>query len=267
MIILRALFSIILRPLWWLMNLITRREDNLLEWHLNYGPSFVKIQINHKEQFLTDDLLIAGYILFLARYFYICDNRQTKILQDFLLNAVENAEKPGALTPKIYEIVFQTLSKAEQKATIGLFEIYNKFLPIPPLTYSESEEPRHSFTKYSFFVFERPSDRMLTSVFHMSAGPDIILLPITIGILYEYVVDKIQSEDKKNKLNQSIIDLLKEYEFIDCRSSYGLVILPVGILAKNEFNFSKEVKPEGLPKNFKFSEKQKEEIKRSMKDK
>ncbi|MCX6813218.1 MAG: hypothetical protein NTV77_01885 [Candidatus Azambacteria bacterium] len=269
-IVSRILFSIFVVPIIRLVNLITRHKDNLLEWHLNFGPSFVKIQTYYKEQSLQDDLLIAGYILFLARYFYICDDRQIKIVRDLLLDAVEKAEKPNAIAPKLYEVIFQTLNKMEQGATIGLFEIYNKFLPIPPLTYSESEEPRHSFAKYSFFIFERPSDRMLTSIFHMSAGPDIILLPITIGILYEYVVNKIQDKEKKNKLNQSIIDLLKEYEFIDCRSPYGFVVLPIGILAKNGLKFSGEVepeKPENPPKNFKFSKKQIEEIKKSIKDK
>ncbi len=215
-------------------------------------------------------MLIAGYILFLARYFYICDDRQIKVVQSLLLNTITNAEKPGAITPKLYEIVFQTLSKAEQEATIGLFKIYNRFLPIPPLMYSESEEPKHSFAKYSFLVFERPNDHLLTANFHMSSGPDIILLPITVGILYEYVVNKIQDKDKKNKLDQSIIDLLEEYKLIDCRSPYGIAVLPIGILAKNGLRFSSEVepeKPESLPKNFKFSEKQLEEIKKSIKNK
>lgn len=265
MIIFRILFSIFITPIIRLINLITRPKNNLLEWHLNYGLSFVKIQTNHKEQVLSDDLLIAGYILFLARYFFICDERQIKIVQNFLLNAIGGPEKPNTITPKLYEIIFQTLSGSEQKATIGLFQIYNRFLPIPPLTYSENEEPKHSFAKYSFFVFERPKDRNLISALHMSSGPDIILLPITVGILYEYVANKIQNEDKKRKLNQSIIDLLEEYKFINCRSPYGLVILPVAILAKNGFKFNDEPEPEKLPKDFKFSKKTIEEIKKSIK--
>ena len=237
MIILRALFSIILRPLWWLMNLITRREDNLLEWHLNYGPSFVKIQINHKEQFLTDDLLIAGYILFLARYFYICNDRQINVVRDFLLEAIEKSQKPNEITPKLYEVVFQTLNQMEKDATLGLFKIYNRFLPIPPLTFSEDEEPKHSFAKYKFLVFERSGGNGLGHIFHMSAGPDIILLPLTVGILYEYVVRKLRDKGKKEKLDNSIIDLLEKHSTIDCRSMAGQNELPNEVISNNNLNY------------------------------
>jgi len=237
MAIFRFIFSIIFAPIRWLANLLTQRKDNVLEWHLNYGPSFVKIQTNHKEQFLADDLLIASYILFLGRYFYICDDRQTNIMRDFLLDAIEKSQKPNEITPKLYEVVFQTLNQMEKDATIGLFKIYNRFLPIPPLTFSEDEEPRHSFAKYKFLVFERTGDNGLGNIFHMSAGPDIILLPLSVGILYEYVVNKLRDKDKKEKLDNSIIDLLKKHLVVDCRSMAGLNELPNEVISNNNLNY------------------------------
>jgi len=92
-------------PIRWLANLLTQRKDNVLEWHLNYGPSFVKIETKHKEQFLPDDLLIAGYVLFLARYFFICDDRQVDVVREFLLSEIGKSKKSDEITPKLYEIV------------------------------------------------------------------------------------------------------------------------------------------------------------------
>ena len=237
MAILRFIFSIIFTPIRLLANLLTQRKDNVLEWHLNYGPSFVKIQTNHKEQFLPDDLLIAGYILFLARYFYICNDRQINVVRDFLLEAIEKSQKPNEITPKLYEVVFQTLNQMEKDATLGLFKIYNRFLPIPPLTFSEDEEPKHSFAKYKFLVFERSGGNGLGHIFHMSAGPDIILLPLTVGILYEYVVRKLRDKGKKEKLDNSIIDLLEKHSTIDCRSMAGQNELPNEVISNNNLNY------------------------------
>lgn len=232
MAIFRFIFSIIFAPFRWLTNSLTKRRDNVLEWHLNYGPSFVKIETKYKEQFLPDDLLIAGYILFLARYFFICDDRQIEIVRKFLLNEIGKS-KSNEITPKLYEVVFQTLNQMEKDATLALFKIYNRFLPMPPLTFSEDEEPRHSLAKYNFLVFERPAGNRLGHIFHMSAGPDIILLPLTVGILYDYVVNKLRNKDKKEKLDNSIIGLLKGHSTIDCRSMKGLNELPNEVIKNN----------------------------------
>ena len=127
MAIFRFIFSIIFAPIRWLANSLTQRKDNVLEWHLNYGPSFVKIETKYKEQFLPDDLLIAGYVLFLARYFFICDDRQIDIVRKFLLSEIGKSIKSNEITPKLYEVVFQTLNQMEKDATLGLFKIYNRF--------------------------------------------------------------------------------------------------------------------------------------------
>lgn len=233
MAIFRFIFSIIFIPIRWLTNSLTKHKDNVLEWNLNYGSSFVKIQTTHKEQFLDDDLLIASYILFLARYFFICDNRQIDVVRNFLLDEIGKSEKSNEVTPKLYEVVFQTLNQMEKDATLGLFKIYNRFISTPPMTFSEDEEIRYSLAKYNFSVFERSGGNGLGHIFHMSSGPDIILLPLTVGILYEYVINKFRDKDKKQKLDNSIIDLLKGHSSVNCRSMVGNTELPNEVIIKN----------------------------------
>jgi hypothetical protein len=231
MALFRFIFSILFAPVRLLANLITRPKHILLEWHFSYGPFFVNIQTNHKGQFLSDDLLIASYIMFLARYFYICDDRQVNIVRDFLPDSVRRSQNPNEIVSILYERVFKTLAPVEQDAAVKLFKIYSRVTSAPPLKYSEDKQPSHLYAKYSFYVIANGS--RLTSIFHMSAGPDIILLPLTVGILYEYVVDKIQNRDKKGKLDQSIIDLLERHNSVDCRSLEGSTKLPAEIVRKN----------------------------------
>ena len=233
MTFLRPIFAILLAPFFWLFNL-PRHKNNNLEWHFIYGPSFIKIETKYKDQILADDLLIAGFLLFLARFFYICDERQPNVVRNYLFEAIKGSYETSELGGKLYEVVFQTLSKMEKDATLGLFKSFS-FLAIPPMAYSEDEEPHHSFAKYSFLVFEHNGH--LTSIFHMSFGPDIILLPLTVGILYAYVANKLRSENKKGKLDRSIIDLLEAHTSIDCRSLNGLHELPIEIISKNNLNY------------------------------
>lgn len=237
MIIFRSIFSIVFTPIRLLVNLLTKHKGNVLEWHLNYGPSFVNIKTRQQGQSLPDGLLIASYILFLARYFYICDERQVDIVRNFLLEQIKESNKPNEITPRLYEVIFQALSQTEKNVTLDLFRTYSRVLPIPPLTFSEDEEPSHSFAKYNFLVFERTGGNGLSHIFHMSTGPDIILLPLTVGILYEYVTNKLRDKDKKEKLDNSIIDLLKKHSVVDCRSIAGQTELPNEIIGNNNLGY------------------------------
>jgi hypothetical protein len=230
----RLIFAIIFAPVRWLGNLLTSHRDNLLEWHFSYGPYFIHIKTKHKEQSLTDGLLIASYILFLARYFYICDERQTEVIKELLRNKIgNNNNNPKELSSKIWDAIWQTLNETERYAVSKLYN--NIFRGMPPLYYSE-EETNRSYAKYSFLVFERRND-YLTSIFHMSAGADIIFLPLTVGALYDFIVDKLRNKDKKEILNKAIIDLLEAYNKVDCRSLAGLGRLPVEIINQNNVDY------------------------------
>lgn len=232
MLILRALLSILFAPIRILFNLF-QHKDNLLEWHLTYDKFFVQISAKYKEQNIKDDLLIASYILFLNRYFYICDERQVDIVRNVIRQKVVHDHfNPKELTPQIYNSVLNTLYPGEQKV-VG--ELYIN--GIPPLTYKDEKdwEPLRANAKYSFLVYERKGK--IVDDFHMSFGPDIILLPITVGILYEYVIDKINDKSKRNKLDDAISDLLEAHNQVDCRSLRVFMKLPEEVLFKNDVNY------------------------------
>lgn len=230
MSVFRQIFPIIFAPFRLLDNFL-RHKDNLLELHLNYGPSFVKIKTIHKDQFMSDDLLIASYVLFLGRYFYICNDRQTDVIRDFLGRTIGNGNNDiKELSAEIFATVVETLNPMEQHAVEKLF-----FMGIPPLVYSEGEEPIRSYAKYVFLVFKKGEH--LTSTFHMSMGPDIVFLPLTVAILYEFVVDKLGNKNKKQQLDGTIIDLLEAHNQFDCRSLYALSTLPVEFLIKNNITY------------------------------
>jgi hypothetical protein len=213
---------------------IFRHKNNLLEWYFNYGQYFVQIKTKHKEQFLPDGLLVASYILFLARYFRICDDRQVEPMKEFLNKEIVNSESDiKELSSKIHGIIMQAFNEWEKRAVGKLF-----FLGLPPLDFSESEEVPRSYAKYSFLVFEQ--NGILTSTLHLSAGADKVFLPLTVAILYKYVVEKLMNkDDNKQILDKAILDLLRGYDKVNCRSLAGLSKLPIEIITQNNIDYYK----------------------------
>ena len=192
-----------------------KHRDNLLEWHLKYDDYLVQITTKHIGQLVPDGLLIASYILFLARYFRICDDRQVQVMKEFLNKEIGASKSDINYLPrKINDLIKQTLNK-RQKHAVDQFPMGE-----PPYAFTEDDVLTKSYAHYSFLVFEQVGS--LTSTFHMSLGWDIIFLPLTVGILYNHVCLKLGDIDKKEILDKAILDLLRAYDHVNCRSYTGL---------------------------------------------
>lgn len=205
------------------------QNNNLIEFHFNYDAAFCQIKVSNKID-INDNLLIASYLLFVARYFLICDDRQIKPMRELLLKEIWN-DKDEPATQKIYKVILNTLSQNERDAIGKLF-----LLGMPPLFYSTTEDVTKSYAKYSFSVIKNNEE--LRTVFNMSVGPDKILLPLTVGIFYEFIMNTLGDKGRVELLNYIIIKLLKSYEFSDCRSLTDNIRLPNEILRQNNISVS-----------------------------
>lgn len=215
--------------------LFKKPNQNIMEWSFDYQPFSINITTRYPEATLSDNLLISGYILFLARYFYICDDRQVTIMKQHLLNLIK-LEKASDTASELYLNIYQTLDESKKKAATELFKIYNPLFGQPPLKYSVDNKSSYSYAKYKFQVFKR-KEIGLGNIFNMSAGPDIILLPITVCVLYGYILDIFQnileSKTSVKSFKKAISDLLIEYERVDCKSQEGFVNVPNLIIKNN----------------------------------
>lgn len=225
-----------LRLLEWFSNL-SKPKDSLLEITFDFDDAFCSINVATKEPLAAqDNLLIASFVLFVARYFYICDDRQIEPVKQFLLDNVGKQETFEALPGKIYELVFATLSSDERRASTTFF-----LLGFPPVVYTDSEKPRRSLSRYTFTVFRsRALNGQLASHFQMSLGPDKVLLPLTLSFFYQLVVDKLQDEQKREVLDRATVQLLESYGTVDCRAFSSLYQLPARIVESSGLMLSKE---------------------------
>ena len=224
---LRVIFALLFAPFRLLFNLLTKPSRPIAEFEFTFGSGLCHIKLTLPKN-ENDDALIAGYIMYLARYFYICDERQIKLMQNLLTKEAE-AKKKGDInfTEKIYQNILQTLNEQERYAVNKLFA----FPKLPPLLYAEDKVPSYPIATYKLFVTEQ--NKSWGHIFHLSAGADILLLPLLVGIFYEYVKDKTKSGDV---LDETIVRLISSYNDIDCRSSEALNKLPDKILREKYFS-------------------------------
>lgn len=232
MYFLRTIAAILLDPFIWFYNLF-QRKNNVLEWHLNYGRSEIDITtISSKEP--TEALLISAYLLFVGRYFFICDERQEHPVRQALKEVLNDEDKFKTEMPShraelhLYEAALSTLSDAERQAARELF-----MMSIPPIIITEGKTPARSFAKYSFLVFVRHGE--LYGNFHMSAGADIVLLPIMLGTLYDFVVERVTGRNK-TLLRNGILPLLEMQEEQGARSILAMHRQPIDVIQSLQFD-------------------------------
>lgn len=115
--------------------------------------------------------------------------------------------------------IFKTLTDNEKNAVIGLF------LGMPPLYLTENiSNLRSPIFKYSLEIFNAGND--ISHKFHMSIGPDIILLPLTVSLFFEYVQGQLVNEKSIINMVAATMELLDYYKSNDCRDFESLVIAP-----------------------------------------
>jgi hypothetical protein len=147
--------------------------------------------------------LVTAYLLFLSEYFYICDEIQRLPARDLLMSHINEGSPPYRLTEALAQMARQFLSKAERSA----FELSFKSPKDPP-TYlnNDCEIPKiQRFGRYVLTTYYRGGH--WARDLKVSFGYTTILLPLTIGLLYDYVIDQIGQENR-NIFDACIVDLL-----------------------------------------------------------
>jgi len=222
-ILLVFLLKIVSVPFRWLSGVLYRKHAAIrLQIAYGSGRAYITSQCESDQQEFK--YLVVAYLLFLSRYFFICDERQTEPVANRLAEYVKRAGSDDQLAGVLFETVHATLNQNEKNAVAGLFSFRN----LPPLTYAEGTNAGARIAQYTVTTY-KTGDRWSID-FYMSAGPDIVLLPITVGILYQYVFDKIGA-DYRTVLNSCISELLTAQELSDCRSAQNATRLPNMVIA------------------------------------
>lgn len=243
---LKMLLSIIQLPIGLAIFIMgkSNKGQEVINIKFNCGYYFIQITPRLSKNYSNGALLISAYLFFLARYFYICDERQKSVAKQILIEKLENnRETRGDISTKLFDGIYATLTEKEQMAISKVFK-----LGTLPFVYSENEAPRYSLAKYDFTV--KIGNRIYT-LFNMSYGFDTILLPMIVGIFNEYVFDHLENQIQRDRFDDIVMTALRIFDKIGYNSLPNLEFVVDKILKKNNvilsINHEKPVDTELVP--------------------
>ncbi len=219
-----------------LKGLFSGAED-LLRIRLKYDPWFCIVEHEYKGSPMPGALestLIAAFVSYLARFFFICDERHAEPIRTYLLDALPRETPVGNQLPKVFfgdelfnrftAILYKTLSDAERSAA-------SKAFPGAPLIPALPEEVSRSNVLVTY-VFRLRLNRLLSNFLDMSSPIGSTLLPaFALGHVYWFVTSHLQSERSRLRLLDTSVALLQGYEQSDYRDPHVLVSWPNEVLA------------------------------------
>lgn len=227
--LIKFIFVVIFRPIIWLSDKLQRPKDTLLEWEMNFEPFIMKIKMETKEDVVSDELLITAYLLYLSRYFYVCDERQVDAVRGFYI-LIKDDTKPGNATYQMFDLLLTTLNAAERNAAIQTFSSFVGPSSIPAIPAEEEFEGK-TFGRYFFSIYKTGSN--LRSYFTMSLGLDIILMPLSTVLLYIFVLYKFKDKNSRKLLDHVIQEMLDMHGRVNYRSLLVSKDLPLEIIKNN----------------------------------
>lgn len=170
----------------------------------------------------ASDSLIKLAIHYLARYFYICDERQfgpmAKIIDLYSKEKTLNYDSCMRLTASVEGMVYETFNEKEREALASYMRVAHSL----PYLRSDKQLQKVKF-RYIFKLYFGP-DKMNSNL-KMSLMLNKQLLPRTAVFILDAVVESLDSKDKK-KLQKALQILIKELGTVEERNNLLLVQHP-----------------------------------------
>ena len=203
-------------------------ERKIGEVFFDFSTSYVNVKFDSLDsRELGANLLLSSYVLFLARFFYICDEREIEPMRQFVSAMAQGQYKQEELVLHAWDSVIPHLSEEEAKNATALYS--GNMMPLPPLTFSENKDITGSITQYRLELYR--INEGFGHKFYLSVGPDIILLPLLVAYYYQYVSSKLKTNEEISFFNDLILDFL-DVSADDCRADNALHQIPY-LLLKN----------------------------------
>lgn len=170
------------------------KNNTLISYSFLMDSYYFDIKISNDKA--IDELLIISYILFLSRYFFICDDRQRHLMKKLLeKELVKKSYNFDDLMNKVGALVYGTLDDSERGI---LTDLATQKIALP----CEVGLSKGSLGRYDFNVVKSASG--LGSIFDMSLGMDIVLLPRLTVIFYGYVRNNLENDEHQEMFFKAI---------------------------------------------------------------
>lgn len=222
----KRVFLTLIAPLIYLYNAVFRKKlsDSLIYFDIKFDNE--SCYMKHAGT-SSDNVLVASYIMFLSRYFFICDDKQLEPMQKYLIKIFKEKFDSKKFINGIEGLVYDTLSEHERNQLKSLA----KSGAVMPAFLSDDDNSG-SLGKYQFYLTNQ--DGVIVSKFFMSPGLDIVLLPRLVFFMFSYINSELASEESKKILQSASLDFVKHFANPEeYRDNSNFIKLPLEVLGKH----------------------------------
>ena len=197
------ILGLILAPFIYIYNLLFKPSDYLVKADIAMDSWSYFIDFDIKEN--SSNILSKTFLQYLARYFFICDDRQDEPMKEILLSHLKSASLNTLnLTSDIEGMIYNALNDNEKEQ---LASLARNGITLPAL--SSRQKLRGILGKYSFNLMKGSSG--YNSLFFMSPGLDIVLLSRTVAFMLAEITGRI-SKDEYKKMKIATIEFLEKID-------------------------------------------------------
>lgn len=197
------LLGLLLAPLIYAYNLIFQPNNFLVKADITMESwsYYIEFDIRKEDKYI----LPKAFLQYLARYFFICDNRQDEPMKNILLFHLK-AENFNFMNfmDNIEKMIYDTLNDNERSQLASLAK---KGIVMPALP--SSNKLNGNLAKYSFNLMSGSSGYY--SLFFMSPGLDIEILSRTVAFMLTEIKEKVSSDEFK-KMKMATIEFLEKVD-------------------------------------------------------
>ena len=212
-----------------IISSLIKNKKTLLLWDFYFFPSEIQIIEKYENKYDQSKAKLIGFVHFIFRYFYICDERVVIPTKAYFLGRFKYG-KEVANPYSFYENLINEFTTDEVKATSSYFSRFNNLLPLPPLKMISQSNDDNRFALYSFKVWLNKNTS--SNNFKISLSPDKVLLPILTVTLYDYLIESISAKDKRI-LNEIVEEICSDTDIKNYRNLNTLINQP-NIILKNK---------------------------------
>jgi hypothetical protein len=214
LILFKFILAIILLPLYLVVSVVSRillHKQLAVTLQVEFASRSAYITARYGVGQQEAPNLIVAYILFLSQYFYACDKRQVQPVAKCFADHIESRASRYQIADSLLATIRKTLNIQEARAYEDLF----RYPFLPPMIYTEGTATGRKEAKYTIATFRRGQN--WSCHLRTSMWMNLILFPLAVGLLYQYVTDTVD-EDEREILDTCLTQFLGELESSDYRS-------------------------------------------------
>ncbi len=204
MALINAFFKVLAFPFKFLTD---SKADYLFQFNYGYRFCWIDLQFQKEAQSISGVELAHCYLQYLLKALNVMPAQSIPLVNECLEKGIHSNVGYMKITENIFgQVLVKSLTEMQRTLVMKV--------DFPGAVSSKNQEANIQWKHY-FKIDKRPGQKVL---FNFDSSPTDILLPLSCGLFYGYVIENLNPVEKQN-LNNAILSILSE---VKKESSLGI---------------------------------------------